>query len=558
MSASDPSSGSPTLHATPSVKQLLLKMEVLNSSNIGISSLAADDDDDKIRAARFMSEPTIPKGSSPLPVGKYLSSQLYMAASPITRHFFRNDEVTPPSSVTKDKGLLCPVMEVEQLEAAWIELRNSWDTMSVKKRKSRAGELVVQGIPSSVRSVVWLLLTQTENEASIRKLYQSLLRRTSSHADAIKREIVLVMAAHAFLREKLEVDVVARVVEACVLNDLQCSSITGLVYLIMILLIQVPEEDCFAIVSVVMNDYQLRALYIETEVGVSFMDILNFQLMNLINDSMPDLHSHFKERGVQETGFMSLWTHSVFLNCLPLPVVLHVVDYLLVNGNGHGDGCHVIFLSVALSLLHDCKEDILKMDKTGIMELLTCTLMLRYGNIIEREDIDFKSPTESSRQIIARAKSIHISSRRLKQLKKYYEENISASRDREDRLNVLKMEVEELEELLEMREKMKASLETEAKKQHEDFSRQVMELTELLEQQDIDTEQLQQENKSLFAQLSSEDAQDVLDAFRKDALHYLGEDSILDNETSREKVHSFENPQSNLRNQNGPLPSQKR
>ncbi|KNC86985.1 hypothetical protein SARC_00878 [Sphaeroforma arctica JP610] len=222
---STPQAANNVLRQTPSIKELLLKMETFNA-DIGKQTDSPGVDGEKF--ARIGSE-TSQDGH--LPAARSLSSQFMLAASPIARRIFGSIDSAEPLN-----GNMVP-MQAEALESAWIELRNTWDTLGQRKRRNRASELVVHGIPASVRSMMWPVLVETVNEGSMRDLYNTLLRRTSSHAEAIKRDINTIVLTHQELR-KLDVKVVSRVVEALVLNDLQCSNITGLVYLSMILLMQ--------------------------------------------------------------------------------------------------------------------------------------------------------------------------------------------------------------------------------------------------------------------------------------------------------------------------------
>lgn len=120
-----------------------------------------------------------------------------------------------------------------------------------------------------------------------------------------------------------------------------------------------PEEEAFAVLVKIMQDYRMRDMFKPTmaELGVCM-----FQLENLVSEQLPDLNQHFQSQNFHTSMYASSWFLTLFTTALSLPLACRIMDVFL------SEGMEIIF-KVALAMLVLGKEDLMSLDMEGMLKV---------------------------------------------------------------------------------------------------------------------------------------------------------------------------------------------
>lgn len=143
-----------------------------------------------------------------------------------------------------------------------------------------------------------------------------------------------------------------------------------------ILLQQMPEEEAFAVLVALMQEYRLRDMF---KPSMAELGVCMYQLEHLIADTHPELHAHFTAQGFNSSMYASSWFLTLFTTALSLPLACRIFDVFL------SEGMEIIF-KVALAMLHLGKEDMLSLDMEGMLKVRFLNSIL-YSICIEMEMI---------------------------------------------------------------------------------------------------------------------------------------------------------------------------
>merc|ERR1712187_149219 len=100
---------------------------------------------------------------------------------------------------------------------------------------------------------------------------------------------------------------------------------------------------------------------------------------HLMVETVPELRKHFIEENVQPAMYLHKWFLTLFINCLPLDMVLIIWDVIICEGLP-------MILKIAMSILQALKHPLLNMSFEQIMMLFK--LMKKYD---DREGGDLKA-----------------------------------------------------------------------------------------------------------------------------------------------------------------------
>ncbi|XP_022235069.1 ecotropic viral integration site 5 ortholog-like isoform X2 [Limulus polyphemus] len=248
-------------------------------------------------------------------------------------------------------------LEDEQVEDVWLiwgKIVNDWDN-HMKKKNQYVRELVRKGIPHHFRGVVWQLLCNAQNSPS-----------KEHYAEYIK-------------------------------SSSPCE--------------KMPEEEAFAVLTRLMEDYRLREMY---KPSMAELGLCMYQLESIVQEQIPELHIHFQSQSFHTSMYASSWFLTLFTAALPLQLALRVMDLFL------SEGMEMVF-RIAVAILQFCKEDLLQLDMEG---------MLRYF----QKEMPSKCETDPD-YLVSIALQVKYNSKKMKKLEKDY----------------TTLKVKEHEELIEMR-----------------------------------------------------------------------------------------------------------
>lgn len=102
-----------------------------------------------------------------------------------------------------------------------------------------------------------------------------------------------------------------------------------------------------------------------------------YQLENLVQEQLPELHVHFQSQGFQTSMYASSWFLTLFTTTLNLAISCRVMDVFL------SEGMEFIF-KMALAMLVLGKEQLLSMDMEAMLKVLSpvCLAVQRFVYLI--------------------------------------------------------------------------------------------------------------------------------------------------------------------------------
>lgn len=86
-----------------------------------------------------------------------------------------------------------------------------------------------------------------------------------------------------------------------------------------------------------------------------------YQLENLVQEQLPEMHVHFQSQGFQTTMYASSWFLTLYTTTLTLPLSSRIMDVFL------SEGMEFIF-KVALALLTMGKDTLLSLDMEAMLK----------------------------------------------------------------------------------------------------------------------------------------------------------------------------------------------
>nr|CAD7259003.1 unnamed protein product [Timema shepardi] len=244
-------------------------------------------------------------------------------------------------------------------DTSQISLTSVYFVCTQSKRVEKSKDLVRKGVPHHFRGIVWQLLCGA-HDSPVKKQYADYIKATSACEKVIRRDIARTYPEHDFFKEKdgLGQESLFNVMKAYSLHDREVGYCQGSGFIVGLLLMQMPEEEAFAVLVKLMQEYRMRDMYKPT---MAELGLCMFQLENLVQDLIPDLNVHFQSQSFHTSMYASSWFLTLFTTALPLPVACRIMDVFL------SEGMEIIF-KVALALLTVGKEDLLCFDMEGMLK----------------------------------------------------------------------------------------------------------------------------------------------------------------------------------------------
>ncbi|XP_063393735.1 ecotropic viral integration site 5 ortholog isoform X3 [Cydia fagiglandana] len=248
----------------------------------------------------------------------------------------------------------------EDLWSTWGRIVNNWET-EWKRKNQFVRDLVRQGVPHHFRGIVWQLLAGVDSSPE-KKLYASYIKAKSACEKVIRRDIARTYPEHDFFKEKdgLGQESLFNVMKAYSLHDREVGYCQGSGFIVGLLLMQMPEEEAFAVLVKIMQQHRMRDMF---KPSMAELGLCMFQLENLVQELLPDLHVHFQSQSFSTSIYASSWFLTLFTTTLSLPLACRIMDVFL------SEGIEIVF-KVALAMLTLGKNDLLSLDMESILKYI--------------------------------------------------------------------------------------------------------------------------------------------------------------------------------------------
>ncbi|KAH7728212.1 Protein TBC-4 [Aphelenchoides avenae] len=291
----------------------------------------------------------------------------------------------------------CQPDDEENLDlwTVWGNLIKSWE-VEMKKRPNYVKGLVRQGVPQHFRTIAWQLMS-CANTSAVHDLYAEYLRTTSPYEKVILRDIPRTYPELEFFKDGGRgQSSLFNVIRAYSVHDREVGYCQGSAFIAGQLLLQMPEEEAFAVFLRLMEHYRLRELYKPT---MTELGLCMFQLECVVQEQMPDLYMHFNNMGFDTSMYASSWFLTLFTTTLPLDLANRIMDLFLV------DGMDAVF-RVALAILQQSRVDLLTLDMEGMLKYFQRDIRERFENDHEL--------------LFTVANQVSLNSKKMKRLEKEY------------------------------------------------------------------------------------------------------------------------------------------
>ncbi|XP_072525073.1 ecotropic viral integration site 5 protein homolog isoform X3 [Salminus brasiliensis] len=288
------------------------------------------------------------------------------------------------------------IFSFEEDSSTWGCVVENWEKWSKKKVK-QLKEMIRKGIHPQFRPTVWQMLCNAHT-VSVREQYSELLQKTCPSEKLIHRDLKRILPRHPLfqgLHGSLQ-QPLCNVLKAYSVLDREVGYNQGSVFIVGLLLMQMPEEQAFGVFLRLMQDFRLRELYRPHMVELG---CCTFQLDGLIQEHLPELYSHFRTQALKTSTFSSSWFLTVFLSCLPPTAANRVFDIFMC------EGLEIVF-RVGMAILQLTQAELMKLDTEGMMQFLEKTVPQQMDTNPDRT--------------IATAYQIKYDSKRMKKLEKEY------------------------------------------------------------------------------------------------------------------------------------------
>jgi len=304
----------------------------------------------------------------------------------------------------------------EDLWTTWGKIINEWDSIG-KKKLPQVKDLGRRGIPHHFRGMAWQVLCDAHNSQEKLK-YKEYMKTQSACEKVIRRDIARTYPEHEFFKKKDGVgqESLFNVMKAYSIHDREVGYCQGSAFIVGLLLMQMPEEESFAVLVKIMQDYRMREMF---KPSMAELGLCMYQLDTLIQEHIPDLYVHFQSQAIHTNLYASSWFLTLFATSLPLPIACRIMDCFLC------DGIEIIF-RVALTLLTLGKHELLLLDIEGVIKY--------FQNEMPKK---FESDPEA---VFNMAFLLKINQRKMKRLEKEY--TSMKCKEKEDEIELRRLRTE--------------------------------------------------------------------------------------------------------------------
>lgn len=247
----------------------------------------------------------------------------------------------------------------------WARVVENYDEL-VQEEPQSVQRAVADGIPKEFRGIVWQLVSRSKN-LQLEELYFHLKNEQSVHERAIKRDLSRT-SFFTNVNAANKADELFNVIKVYSLFDPDVGYTQGMVFIVVPLVMNMNEAECFCLLVTLMKDYGLRDLFCPEMQG---LHLLLHQFDRLLEQCLPILYNHLVRQGIRLLMYASQWYLTFFSYKFPLDVVLRIFDMVITQGIE-------AVLRLAVNLMLRNESNLLRLNFDALLEFLKLNLFNIY------------------------------------------------------------------------------------------------------------------------------------------------------------------------------------
>ncbi|XP_077490901.1 TBC1 domain family member 8/9 [Amblyomma americanum] len=260
-----------------------------------------------------------------------------------------------------------------QKEKLWEEHFTEYGRGMCTYRTSSAQELVLAGIPDSLRGELWMLYSGAIHELEThpgyyRRAVSESLGKRNVTSEEIERDLHRSLPEHPAFQSPQGIGALRRLLNAYAWRNPAIGYCQAMNIVASVLLLYASEEEAFWLLVALCE--RLLPDYYNTKVVGALID--QGVLEDLAKDHIPELYSKLDSLGVLSMISLS-WFLTIFLSVIPFESAVNIVDCFFY------DGAKVVF-QVALAVLEANQERLMSCKDDGEAMMVLCDYLENVHN----------------------------------------------------------------------------------------------------------------------------------------------------------------------------------
>ncbi|KAI8930220.1 rab-GTPase-TBC domain-containing protein [Entophlyctis helioformis] len=255
-------------------------------------------------------------------------------------------------------------------------------------------KLVRIGLPNSLRGEMWELCSgalykRFLNDGYYEKLHADHAGMVSLSTEEIEKDLNRSLPEYSGYQTAEGINALRRVLYAYSYHEPEIGYCQAMNIVVSVLLIYLTEEQAFWILTI-LCDRMLPGYYTINMVGAV---IDNHVFETLVGKFMPILGNHFKKYEIQLSVACLPWFLSLYINSLPLPYGLRIMDCFFM------EGAKVLF-QVGLAILKINGDAILKVKDDGELMNILKSYFGKLGELLQSDNQNARPTTKFNQLMI--------------------------------------------------------------------------------------------------------------------------------------------------------------
>ncbi|CCH44876.1 GTPase-activating protein [Wickerhamomyces ciferrii] len=301
--------------------------------------------------------------------------QIDISANTLRSTFAEKVSTLEDTSADQSQATTAEDSEIHKIDwPFWTQVVNDY-TGTAKSDPAKLAKHLSGGIPKQIRGIVWQLVANS-NPKEFETIFENLKTQTSQYEKSITKDL----SRTTFIQDfGLDVDSLFQIIKSYSIQDSEVGYTQGMAFLTVPLLINMNELESFTLLNKLMFGYNIRSLYLPDMPG---LHLKLYQFDRLIEDLLPNLHTHLLRQGVRSSMYASQWFLTFFAYKFPIEFVLRIFDIIITEG-------FESILKFAVAIVQANESKLLTLQFDDLLEFLKENLFSAYLiNNNETNDVD--------------------------------------------------------------------------------------------------------------------------------------------------------------------------